>query len=129
LPYFIVFLTLMAVVPLFSPETRNLWDYLAVGWTALLVVLGTVYLYLRNDGDAGIYFLQRYLVIGWVTTIRWTSIVGPLFIVGSIYLSTPDETTWYDFSYFAIAELVLYERIGHHMGDVATAIVATEPAA
>jgi hypothetical protein len=124
LPYFIVFLALTAVVPLFPSETMNLWDYLGVGWTALLVVIGTIYLYRRNGGDAGIHFVQRYFAIGWVATVRWTALVAPLFIVSNPLFSSPEKTTWYDFSYFAIAELVLYERIGHHIADVATGKVA-----
>lgn len=66
LPYFIVFLVLMAVVPLFPPANRNVWDYLGIGWTALLGGTGTIYLYCRNGGDAGVHFVQRFFAIGWV---------------------------------------------------------------
>lgn len=57
-------------------------------------------------------------------TLRWIAVIAPLFFVSSPYFGSADETTWYEFLYFAIAELLLYERIGHHIADVATAKVA-----
>lgn len=125
LPYVIATYVLVALVPLFAPETRNTWDYAAVAWSVFLAVLGTLYVYRRNRGDDGSHFLQRYFAIGWVTMIRWLAVVAPLLLLLVIWADLPEQTTWYEALCLGVAELVLYERIGHHIGDVANAQSAT----
>ena len=99
-----------------------LWDYVGTVWTLLLAVFGTIYVYRCNGGATGQDFLQRYLAIGWVVTVRWLAIVMPLFVLLIFtvdYMS--EETQWHVGLFFVVAEVVLYERIGYHIRAVASA--------
>jgi hypothetical protein len=122
LPYLIVTVGLFSLNGIFE-WTPNFWDYLLGGWSFLLAILGTVYLYQQNGANQGNHFLQRYFAIGLVVGLRWIvafygamislSVLLPLF-----GMELNKETTWRESAVFAIAELLLYERIGHHISDL-----------
>ncbi len=120
LPYLLIFVGITGLIPIFPVESMTLWDYVGAVWTFLLAVFGTIYVYRCNGGATGKDFLQRYLAIGWVVTIRWAAIVMPLFVL-LIFAVDPssEETEWYVGLFFVLAEVVLYERIGHHIRAVA----------
>jgi hypothetical protein len=131
LPYVLVFLTLLAVAAnssdLFAqPSAPNLWDHLSAGWSVVLGVAGTIYLYRQNGGPEGQYFLQRYFVVGWVVSVRWFAWVMP---VGLFYYSVLGDlevaqATWHEFLLFGICEIFFYWRSGHHMADLRRMISA-----
>jgi hypothetical protein len=80
LPYLVVFVALSAVASYFPQEAQNVWDRLEAVLSLLLSTFGTIYIYYRNGGANGQHFLQRYLAIGWVVTIRLVPILILVFI-------------------------------------------------
>jgi hypothetical protein len=128
LPYLIVFVALSTAVGYIPQATRTVWDGLGAVWSVLLAIVGSIYIYRQNGGPDGEHFLQRYLAVGWVVTIRWLVV---LIGVGVAFYATlaavgagTDNTHWYDFLFFAIIEAVLYWRIGHHVRDLASRTAA-----
>ena len=122
LPYLVVFVALSAVVINFPVTISNVWDVLYAAWSILLAVIGTIYIYRQNGGSDGRHFLQRYLAIGWVVTVRWLVILIAFAIVAIAVLETAnlpwEDTTWYEVIAFGIAEAIVYWRIGHHVHDL-----------
>ncbi len=129
LPYLVLYSVLIAAVGIIPFGPSNNWDMIGGGWSVLLAIVGTIYVYRKNGGEHGLHLLQRYLAIGWVVGIRWAAalllITVAYFGVLEVVSEVSEDTTWLDFLVLAIAEGVLYWRIGHHIGDVAR--VATRP--
>lgn len=119
LPYLVLFAAIAYVAPFFPAESMNVWDYLGASWAAALAVGGTLYAFRRNGGRAGANFVQHYLAIGWVVGVRWVVFLAALFVVYLFLVDPPQETTWHEALFFCIAELILWERIAHHIGDLA----------
>src|SRR5690349_5211527 len=71
LPYLIVVVGLSGAIGSIPNEMLNVWDHLGTILSVILGVLGTIWIYRQNGGVDGHHFLQRYLVIGWVVSIRW----------------------------------------------------------
>ena len=123
LPYLIVFVAMFTAVSYIPATVTNVWDRLGALWSVAMAVLGTIYIYRQNGGAEGQHFLQRYLAIGWVVGIRWLVIIA-LAMVEFIALLTAlgadiGDTTWYEFLFVALAEAVVYWRIGYHVRDLA----------
>ncbi len=120
LPYLLIFVGITALVPIFPVASMNTWDYSASIWTFFLAIAGTLYAYQCNGAAAGNHFVQRYLSIGWVVAVRWgvvvmTGFVALLFLVDT----SSDQTSPIVALFWMIAEVVLYERMGHHIRFVA----------
>jgi len=123
LPYLLIFVGISALIPIFPMESMNSWDYAAAIWTLVLVVAGTLYTYQCNGAARGSHFVQRYLAIGWVVAVRWCAAVVAALIVLLFVVDTPgDETTPTFALFWMAAELVLYERMGHHIRAVANTL-------
>ncbi len=119
LPYFLIFLLASEFASLIpSPPTTNFWDYANVLYGATLTFLGTLYVYRLNSGNDGNYFLQRYLALGWVITIRVLAVASPIYLVFCIFFGCPEESNGFAFSYLALVELILYQRMGKHIRDI-----------
>ena len=125
LPYLIVSAAVWVMVTAFPASSFNVWDALSVGWSVLLAIFGTIFIYRQNGCAAGQQFLQRYFAIGWVVAVRWfaalvVAMVALFFVLEALGLWS-DVTTRYEVLFIAAAELIVYWRIGHHVGDVARA--------
>lgn len=122
LPYLIVYVALTVVACFFSLPTVNVWDALGVTCSVILAVVGTIYIYRENGGAEGQDFLQRYFAIGWVVALRWLVAIVicsiPFYVTIEVLGATTVATSWYDFLFFAIAEVIVYWRIGHHVRDL-----------
>lgn len=123
LPYLVVYVTCTTVLS-FVPDTfANTWDILSATFSGFLAVVGTIYIYRQNGGADGQYFLQRYFAISWVVTLRWLLIFTITTVIFFILLElasvSSEEMTWYEFLYWAVFEVIVYQRIGHHVRDVA----------
>ena len=117
LPYLVVSLIFTLVVTIVPKPTPNQWDYLAVGWSIILAIAGTFYIYWQNGGSKGDHFIQRYFAIGWVVAVRWFAWVMPVGIFYYSVLGDPkiEHATWHESVFFAACETILYWRIGHHI--------------
>jgi hypothetical protein len=127
LPYLIATITLLIAVR-YLPQVAqfNNWDYALLILELACVIVGSYWLYLKNKGDAGSHFLQRYFALGWVVAIRVIVFSIPIVvvIVGIItYMNLGEafgETTNYlDFLFMLILELVIYWYNGKHLADLA----------
>jgi hypothetical protein len=123
LPYLVVFVVLCTAVACIPQPIKNIWDVLEATWSILLAAAGTIYIYRKNGVAGGQNFLQRYLAVSWVVTIRWVvifAVAAIAFYATLEAMGLPTETThWYDFLFVAVAEVVVYWRIGFHIGDLA----------
>ncbi len=66
LPYVVVSALIVALVTCFPFPPENLWDYIGMGISVLLAVIGTIWLYRMNGGSEGRDFIYRYIVLGFV---------------------------------------------------------------
>lgn len=123
LPYVVVSAAVFSVAGYIRQPLNNRWDALSVGWSLLLAVFGTIYIYRQNGGANGQHFLQRYLALGWVVGIRWFVAFTPVVLVLYVMLAgasaDAQSTRWQDVLIFAVAEIILYWRIGYHVRDLA----------
>jgi len=85
--YLLVFVLLpFLVVP--GPEEWNGWDWLDLVVAFALTWLGTKFVYEINGGDDGIRFLERYLSLGLVYSIRFFAVAFPLLLILTIVVDT-----------------------------------------
>lgn len=122
-PYFLFFVAVQAIGENLTNELSNIWDYVAAVWSVIMTFGGAIYLYRQNGAGSGQHFLQRYFAVGLVVFVRWfvlmLIVLIPLVAVLTFADYLQDTTTWPEFAFFAIAELLLYQRVGHHIRDVA----------
>ncbi len=94
----------------------------AGSWTTFAVtVLGLLYLYLKNGGGAGQHFLRRYFPLS--VTVGW-KFVGAMFVtvwLMPVALGGQSEETlgWSSTVAFAAVNIVMFWRIGVHLGALA----------
>ncbi len=123
LPYFLVAIALMALCLDYFPHPHSVWRTV---WHVILALGGTYYLYLQNGRSQGKQFLQRYMSISLVVSIRWLVAyfaIAICFQVIAVYLFKLNDTLTnslqMDLSF--IGEVFMYWWIGYHIRDVATA--------
>ena len=102
--------------PSISPwSTAGSWITFAV------TVLGLLYLYIKNGGGAGKQFLRRYFPLS--VTVGW-KFVGAMFVtlwlipVALVGQST-DILGWSSTVGLAVVNIVMFWRIGFHLGSLA----------
>lgn len=123
LPYFVIFTALTALVCGF-PLTHgfNSWDTVSVFMSTGLAIGGVMYAYLNNGGSRGYDLIQKYVVLGWVVSVRCILALIPLgiflYLIGEFMgLIDSEATGWFDVAIIAIMEIILYQRIGRHIKD------------
>jgi predicted membrane channel-forming protein YqfA (hemolysin III family) len=127
LPYLVVFTALTALtvgVPLY--ENYNTLDAIAAGFSVLIAIFGILFAYKQNGENEGFDLIKKYVVLGWVTTVRFIIVSIPLgiaaaFGAGALGLSM-DETNVIDLAFWIGFEAMLYYRIGIHIRDTREAI-------
>jgi hypothetical protein len=124
LPYLVAYGALMSVVIAFPPTFPNGWDTLQglVGVAASIV--GTIWVYWQNGGQAGSEILQRYFALSWVLTLRFLPLMAVLFMVVALTIPGFDiERTGPAAVMLNFGLIVLfYQRLGAHVHDVSQAI-------
>lgn len=125
LPYLVAYSVLIAAIGLIPGYSMNTWDFIGAGWSVVLAVVGTLYVYRQNGGGSGQHLLQRYLAIGWVVSIRWVAamvaVVAVYYGFIEAFSQASEVTTWPEVLVLAAAETALYWRMGHHVFQVAQA--------
>ncbi|MDH5740864.1 MAG: hypothetical protein OEY77_11125 [Nitrospira sp.] len=128
--YFLVIMTfdwLQFTVIAITPTPRiSPWSSAGSWATFAVTVLGLLYLYLKNGGGAGQHFLRRYFPLA--VTVGW-KFVGAMF--GTVWLipvalggQSQETLGWSSTVAFAAVNIVMFWRIGFHLGSL-----AREPAA
>ena len=123
LPYLIIYLVLTTLAigfPL-NGSTYNGFDWMSFVLSIFTVFGGVLYAYRENGGQYGYDLIQKYTVLGWVVTFRFLLVGIPTFLIAysfaeSLSLST-DETGLFDIVMLLVFEVLLYWRIGRHIGD------------
>ncbi|HMO41602.1 MAG TPA: hypothetical protein PKE26_17225 [Kiritimatiellia bacterium] len=123
LPYLVVFVAISAAllsIPLFNGF--NNWDLINLVLAVLAAIAGVLYSFKQNGGRKGHDLIQKFVVIGWIVTVRSTLVLIPLTFV-LMYLGdamgvvTYESTGWYDVAMMTSFDIIVYQRIGRHIRD------------
>lgn len=131
-PYLTATLAMTSLSMAFPPALPNAWDTVTGLGGCVVVVLGTWWVYRQNGGAAGADFVHRYLSLAWVLTIR---ILSPLLAVALLLevLTASEELPAAESGpgtalTVLFMSLLLYQRLGAHVRDVAQATPHRETA-
>lgn len=131
LPYVIAWGLAAGLAFAIPPEHPNHWDTAFGLLSAAATVAGTLWVYRQNGGASGVDFLQRTTSLSWVLLIRFlpATIVGAgvLLWADAAPLDAVPESTWRDVLFWLVLLVILYQRLGTHMRDVALAHPPTQP--
>jgi hypothetical protein len=117
-----LFVTIAAYsIALIPSYEKNIWDTYSAIIAAIITTTGLYYAYRCNKGKDGTNFLQKYLSLGWVVTIRWSVFVLlPLIIAIVLFLPfTSEQTTAPDMVLMNLAYVGYFWMLGKHMKEVA----------
>lgn len=79
--YLIGFSVITALTKILPAPTPSTWHYINSIISLLLAFFGTYWIYLQNGGPKGENFIQRYVILGWVSAIRYITFALPAFII------------------------------------------------
>ena len=112
LPYLIIYAVLFALGS--STETDR-YGFLSLCLTAIIVIGGTYYVYRQNGGKEGFNLIKKYLILGWVVSIRFAIALIPVVIVQIVLL--PNLGDFYYVIFGATIKFIYYQRLGTHIRD------------
>jgi hypothetical protein len=106
-------------------ETSNTFDTYSWLINLFIVGLGTFICFKANGANDGKYFLQRYLSIAWVMSVKLVVFFIPSIVTLNIALeilgvAVPDETSLLDAGLVAAVSIVYYWRVSHHISQVSS---------
>ncbi|HYD78280.1 MAG TPA: hypothetical protein VEC06_00590 [Paucimonas sp.] len=111
------------------PDDPNQWDRITSIGVVVSTVLGTMWAYMQNGGNAGHRFLERYLSISWVFLLRFMAVVVPIMIAAYMiadYLDIIEDATGpVDVAAVLLFMVFYYQGLGKHI----RLVVAAEHAA
>lgn len=119
LQYLIAYTVLVGITMIPYGET-NQFDMISAALMIPISILGILYTYACNGGEAGDNFLAKYFAIGWVVTIRFVAAFIPvMFVLGIIVglsgTEIPENTALWDVFLEVTITAVLFWRIGVHI--------------
>ena len=122
LPYFIAFVVIMNLPSILPIGRYNLWDRISEILSTAAFVGGILYAYYKNGGASGNDFFRKYILIGWVACVRFffvfILVANILIYLGlKTGLMSLSESGPYDITGVFLAEIILHQRIGRHIGD------------
>jgi len=131
LPYVLVFSILETGVLEFSFFGEPSQDFGVRRWllgslSILLTAFGCYYVYRQNGGAKGERFLERFLVLGWITGIRYMvfMFLGIMVFYGiAAVLPSIGSGVGADVV-FELASPIFYLYLGHHVGNLARSVQA-----
>ena len=115
LPYLIIYAVLFA---LGSSSEADRYGFLSLCLTIIIVIGGTYYAYLQNGGKEGSNLIKKYLILGWVVSIRFAIVLSPVVIVHIVALPNLGDLFYVLFG--ATIKFIYYQRLGTHIRDTRT---------
>lgn len=102
----------------------NIFDVYFSLILVVLEILGLIYAYKCNGGAKGKNFLQIYISIAWVVSIRWIVLVMipclAIYITALVIYSTvPEVTTLQDIIFSSLLLISYFWLLGKHIKDLA----------
>lgn len=121
IPYLIA-MVIFGGLPYPSVGVHNLWDSISEILSTAAFVGGILYAYYKNGGATGNDFFTKYILIGWVACVRFFFVFVPvativIYFGGKTGMMSWSESGPYDITWVFLAEIILYQRIGRHIGD------------
>ena len=122
LPYLVLCAGLTALVCGF-PITKgfNPWDFASACVSVVFAIAGILYAYECNGGDKGFDLALKYVLIGWIVSIRCHIVIVPTLVVFSIAVMAlgilQESNGPFEFVSGLVVEIVFYQRIGRHIRD------------
>lgn len=124
--YLLAYLLFSNLVSLLPDTTVNHWTIISGILYVIITFLGIIYCFKKNKGSTGESFLPRYFSLLWVVSLRmffiWAipSILGVL-VIAQLRGTAQNGATWYSCLFGGIFVIILYWRVGIHIGEVAQA--------
>lgn len=129
LPYLVAstaIVALMIGVPLY--DSYNTLDGISAALSVALAILGIIYAYNQNGKENGYDLVQKYVVLGWITSVRFILISIPIYVVIGVAAYSMgfsmEETNEIDLVFWVGLEALLYYRIAMNIRDTRGAIKA-----
>lgn len=122
LPYYLVFMASVSVTGWVTmpPQTTH-WHMINNLVGLLLILGGTIFTFIKNGGKTGYDFIQKSIVLGWVTIVRLVPLL--LFAIVGVVLCKHkcglpnDQTSWIDVVFVTLFLIIYYQRLGRHIHD------------
>ncbi|HSI07985.1 MAG TPA: hypothetical protein VK985_05295 [Rariglobus sp.] len=120
--YVIGFAAITALTGLL-PTVSDTWHYVNGSISVLLAFIGTYWIYLQNGGAEGDNFIHRYIVLGWVSVIRYLTFAAPAFIIvlaaaHYFFALAGTRVDWLYYPAIAIFEALFYTYFGRQFIDL-----------
>lgn len=120
---YLMAMVILLTVGRYPFETSNTFDTYSWLIELFIMALGTFICFKANGANDGKYFLQRYLPIAWVTSVKLIVFLIPTIVALYIVLEilgvvVPDETSLMDVGLVAAVSIVYYWRVSHHISQV-----------
>lgn len=112
LPYLIIYAVLFALE---SSTEADRYGFLSLCLTVIIVIGGTYYVYRQNGGKEGFNLIKKYLILGWVVSIRFAIVLSPVLIAQIVLLPNPGDLYYVLFG--ATIKFIYYQRLGWHIRD------------
>lgn len=111
-------LSFLAIIPLRGNNTWYVYSRIVL---FIILVLGTYYIYKMNGSSNGKYFLQRFLSLGWIISVRLSVIVFLASIVISLIVFSIDISQYLSIYHFVVPiliSLIYFWLLGKHIKEV-----------
>lgn len=122
LPYLImVYVINSLLVSLPDFQEYNFWDGVSAILTVAVTIGGILHVYRKNGGASGFDLIRKYVILGWVVTIRCLLAFIPVAIVfGLAEVAMGITSSDYgpqDVVLILLLQIIVYQRIGRHISD------------
>ena len=101
------------------PYTADIWYKLSILLMTVITASGLYYLYKCNGGKNGKNFLEKYISLGWVVSVRWAVLVAlPVMVVCLIILEAIGPSMYVaEGFFFDLVYISYFWMLGKHIKD------------
>ncbi len=102
-------------------KSPNDWDHLGAWLDIALAGGGVIHAYRRNGGAEGFDLIQKYVVLGWVVSLRCFVVLIPCTLLAFGFAESlelvGEESGAVDVLIGTLSGSLIYYKIGRHIGD------------